>query len=272
MTQPNGMDIPQILTPDAAGGPAVRMNHIGVGRLLVVNATAIQEDAPHMSGTTKPRIIADVAIMDGATPFDFGGSIQKRRPHSNRVTRLPYLVRGMWIQEAGLVKQLRSRIGQGVVVGRLNLGQGTNGNNDPWVLDDPTPEEVDYVRRWLTAKATGQWTNPDPIELQVPQAAPAQAGQWVGSGAPVAPQQAPPLGHSGDPWATPTAPATTPPQSGFGAAPTQSEPPMPSGFDPAKWAVASLYEKNMIVKFMGGGAPAQTAPPQPATAGGPAYW
>lgn len=214
MTQPDAMNLPQILTPDAAGGPAIRMNHIGVGRLLVVNATGIDENAAHMSGGTKPRITADVAIMDGPVPLDFGGSIQKRRPHSLRVNSLPYLVRGMWIQEAGLVKQLRSRIGQGVVVGRLNLGQGTNGNNDPWVLDDPTPADVEYVRRWLTAKATGQWVNPDPVELNPQpqnqnqaQNAPAQTGQWIGSGAPVQPQAQPP--QSNDPWAT-SAPAAQP--------------------------------------------------------------
>lgn len=233
------MDIPQILNPDATGGPNVRVNHIGVGRLLCINPTAIQEDAPHMSGGTKPRVTADVAILDGATPFDFGGSEKKNRPNSMRVTRLPYLIRGMWIQETLLVQQLRSRIGKGVVVGRLAMGQATNGNNAPWVINDPTPEEVEYVRSWLTAKATGQWTNPDPIELnpQPAQNQPAQPGQWVGSGAAVTP------------------PATA-----------QPEPPMPSGFDPAKWAAATLDEKHMIIKFMGG-AQATPAPAQAVTAG-----
>lgn len=293
MTQPNG-DVPQIYSPDATGGPAIRINQIGEGRLLVITPLEFEPNAPAFDdGETGPRVTADIAILDGPIPLQYGGSIQKRRPHTMEFRQLPALVRGVWIQEKTLVFQIKGRIGLGVVVGRLGKGQATKGN-PPWVLFDPTPGDIEQAKAWLAAKAVGQWVNPEPVEIggtqpvaQAPGNYPQPASPGYGYQPPApAPQQPayvqPPPAQAYpthvqpqpayEPWQPPTAPPPAPPAP---------EPLMPPGFDPNRWAAMTPADKQNAAAWYAQQAgqyappaPPQAQPAQPPASqqGGPAYW
>jgi hypothetical protein len=248
VTNPGNM--PAIYTPDAIGGPMMRISHIGEGRLVVINPLEYDPNAPAFDeGETTGRVTADIAILDGAVPLQYGGSIQKKRPHPVEFRQLPALVRGIWIQEKSMVHQIKSRIGLGVVVGRIGRGQATKGNA-PWVLFDPTPADMEQAKAWLSAKAVGQWQNPEPVEVTSNGYAPAAQTQ----------QAAPPAAspYAGDPWATPAA-----------------GPQMPPGFDPNRWAGMDAGTRQQVVDWYKSQNP-PAAPPQqpqaPAAGNGGAFW
>lgn len=52
-----------------------------------------------------------------------------------------------------LIGQLKSKIGQGLVLGRLEQGTAKVGQKPPWRLADPTDAEKDVARAYLATKA-----------------------------------------------------------------------------------------------------------------------
>ena len=52
-----------------------------------------------------------------------------------------------------LIGQLKSKIGKGMVLGRLEQGTAKPGQQPPWRLADPTDAEKDVARAYLATKA-----------------------------------------------------------------------------------------------------------------------
>lgn len=52
-----------------------------------------------------------------------------------------------------LIGQLKSKIGKGLVLGRLEQGTAKPGQKPPWRLADPTDAEKDVARAYLATKA-----------------------------------------------------------------------------------------------------------------------
>jgi hypothetical protein len=52
-----------------------------------------------------------------------------------------------------LIGQLKSKIGQGLVLGRLEQGTAKVGQKPPWRLADPTDAEKDIARAYLASTA-----------------------------------------------------------------------------------------------------------------------
>ena len=52
-----------------------------------------------------------------------------------------------------LISQLKSKIGKGMVLGRLEQGDAKPGQKPPWRLADPTDAEKDVARAYLATKA-----------------------------------------------------------------------------------------------------------------------
>lgn len=52
-----------------------------------------------------------------------------------------------------LIGQLKSKIGKGLVLGRLEQGTAKPGQQPPWRLADPTDAEKDVARAYLATKA-----------------------------------------------------------------------------------------------------------------------
>lgn len=52
-----------------------------------------------------------------------------------------------------LIGQLKSKIGKGMVLGRLEQGTAKPGQKPPWRLADPTDAEKDVARAYLATKA-----------------------------------------------------------------------------------------------------------------------
>lgn len=113
------------------------------GRLLIVMPEKIERQVPGGRPGYAPqdRITATVVVLDGG-PLQWGGTT----PTSPRMTeQVPYVIKGLWVRQTKLVQQLEPALelrlsgGPGLVLGRLwKTGPG---QNDPYVLATPTPQD-----------------------------------------------------------------------------------------------------------------------------------
>lgn len=115
------------------------------------------------------RLTAHVVVLDGGrlgdmTPIAYGGKPYALPPTPHTDTApLPYLRRGMWINQSRVISQLRGSIpapGQapGMVAGRVTK-DGPN-NSDPWYLIAATDDELGLVRKYLELVQAGQYPHP----------------------------------------------------------------------------------------------------------------
>lgn len=115
------------------------------------------------------RLTATVVVLDdgqgGQSPIAWGGDpyALPATPHTNS-DPLPYVRKGMWINQSRLISQLRDALpatpgaAPGMIAGRVTKA-GPN-NNDPWYLIGATEAEVALVRQYLEAVQAGHVPHP----------------------------------------------------------------------------------------------------------------
>ena len=139
---------------------------------------------------------ADVHVLDGPNQGEvFAGKCYK----------------GGYVWGVALKDQVHRNVGSGRFnLGRLGKGAAKAGNNPPWLLGDPSPEELSLANRYLESdlyrKNTATVSQID---------APAQT--------PAAAPQAPPAPPASDPWGSAPAPGGQPPSDPWGT--TNDQPP-----------------------------------------------
>lgn len=96
------------------------------GRLVVVTPSSIQSDIQTSFGA-KDAVIADVVLLDG--------------PNAGEEAQ------GAYLFGKALIGQLRSKFGERVL-GRIAKGTAKPGQAAPWVLTDPTPDDLKAAEAW----------------------------------------------------------------------------------------------------------------------------
>jgi hypothetical protein len=98
------------------------------GSLLLITPLSHEKDIKTANGL-KDAIKANIVVLDGS---EAGSEIS-----------------GGLIFQGRLIGQLKGRIGNGMVLGRLGQGPAEKGKNPPWVLDDPNAGDKDAARAYL---------------------------------------------------------------------------------------------------------------------------
>jgi hypothetical protein len=118
---------------------------------------------------TATIVILDAGRVGDYSPIWFGGNPHALggTPHTESAA-LPYVRKGMWLNQSRLISQARDYLpggahagpngAPGMVCGRLvKTGPGAN---DPWYLTTPTDEEVALANAYVGLVANGQYPNP----------------------------------------------------------------------------------------------------------------
>lgn len=115
------------------------------------------------------RLTATVVVLDAGAgrmdPIQFGGApyALPPKPHTDSAP-LPYVRKGMWINQSRLISQLTAHLpaqpgaAPGMVAGRVHKA-GPN-QNDPWYLIAATEQELALVGQYLQLVASGQFPHP----------------------------------------------------------------------------------------------------------------
>lgn len=154
------------------------------GRLVILlpqSLETVQRRPEHITAeqraagnVTQPRLTATIVILDAGqvgnfAPIAFGGNPHALggSPHTESAP-LPYVRKGMWLNQSRLISQARDYLpgavhggpngAPGMVCGRL-VKTGPN-NNDPWYLTTPTEEEIGLANSYVQLVAAGQYPNP----------------------------------------------------------------------------------------------------------------
>lgn len=134
------------------------------GALLIIRPTSIETGIQTSFGAAD-AVRADVWVVDGPS----AGEV-----HDDTLV-FPKL----------LQSQLKSRINQ-VVLGRLTQGQGKPGQSAPWLLAEPTAQDVQVgMQAWERIQAGGQTAQQTPVQ-QAPQPTTLQPQAQAGWGQPQA--------------------------------------------------------------------------------------
>lgn len=116
----------------AAGGRFSAKDHNG--RLLLITPTGYRESVETTFGT-KDAVEANIVVID------------ERKPADSEEIDGGLLFGGV------LIGQTKSRIGKGMILGRLEQGEAKKGQQPPWRLADATDAEKDLARAYLASKA-----------------------------------------------------------------------------------------------------------------------
>jgi hypothetical protein len=114
------------------------------------------------------RMTATVVVLDdgqgGMTPIGYGGApyALPPKPHTDSAP-LPYVRKGMWINQSRLISQLRDFLPQaggapGMICGRV-VKAGPQ-NNDPWYLQGATEAELTLAGQYLELVQQGVYGHP----------------------------------------------------------------------------------------------------------------
>lgn len=154
------------------------------GRLVILlpqSLETVQRRPEHITAeqraagnTTQPRLTATIVILDAGRVGDFSPIWYGGNPHAlggsphTESGPLPYVRKGMWLNQSRLISQARDYLpgaahggpngAPGMVCGRL-VKTGPN-NNDPWYLTTPTAEEIELANAYVNLVAQGQYPNP----------------------------------------------------------------------------------------------------------------
>jgi hypothetical protein len=109
------------------------------GRLLLIKPLRVEVGITTVVGA-KDATVADVHVLDGDSPESFGE---------------------VFVWPRVLQAQLRSTVSTGrYCLGRLGQGVAKPGQNPPWKLADPTDDDREVARKYLTDLAAPQVTDP----------------------------------------------------------------------------------------------------------------
>lgn len=140
----------------AAGGEKVPYFTQLVGRLVVVEPKS-HEEIVDDKGVAKPRLTADVTFLDGPT-------ISTRKGRSAASVEVPVTpvsagetMRAVWIDASviareGIRQLTNSPTAPRPLLGRLVQRPGEGLRQGAYVLEVPTPEEVETAGRWAASR------------------------------------------------------------------------------------------------------------------------
>lgn len=189
-----------------AGGSPVKVAHLEGRTVVVVPLKA--GTSTNQQGEPSPFVQADLFILDGPTPFYFGGSPngKPRIPDTMVVHQLPFFAEKTILFGTVLHDQLEGQIGKGIAVGRITTKTTSKGNT-PWVLTtDPTAEQLQLAHQLIQAHYRERtFVNPTVQMLAGPQAQAPQQPQFTmpAMGGYAAPVAQPPQGAQFTPPAQP---------------------------------------------------------------------
>lgn len=133
------------------------------------NPQYITEAQRAAGNTMQERMTVTVVVLDdgqgGMQPIQYGGDLTAlpQKPHTESAP-LPYVRKGMWINQSRLIGQLRPFLpatpgGQpGMTTGRV--AKTGPANNDPWYLISANEQELALARQYLDLVAAGQYPHP----------------------------------------------------------------------------------------------------------------
>lgn len=124
------------------------------GSLLLITPLSHEQDIKTSNGL-KDAIKANIVVLDGT---EAGNEIN-----------------GGLIFQGRLIGQLKGRIGNGMVLGRLGQGPAEKGKNPPWILEDPNAGDKEKARAYLAANPFVQ----PAVEQRAPEPVAAAAGNPV---------------------------------------------------------------------------------------------
>lgn len=114
------------------------------GRLLVIEPLSFEQGIPTTFGDAD-AVKAHVHVIDG------------EQESYDEALIFPKL----------LVSQTKGQIGQRVL-GRLGTGQGKPNQSPPWILLDPTAEDIAAGERWLAARQSSTFAAPAAADAGAP--------------------------------------------------------------------------------------------------------
>jgi hypothetical protein len=155
---------------DASSSP-VKTAHLD-GRTVVLvplkQGTSITQDGNESRWTQ-----CDVFVLDGPTPFYFGGSPngRPRIPDTMMVNQLPYFAERTILFGGVLADQLEGQVQNGIAVGKITTKTTSKGNT-PWVITtDATDEQLAFANQLIQAQYRHKsFVNPPVTMLAGPQA------------------------------------------------------------------------------------------------------
>lgn len=133
------------------------------------NPSFITAEQRQRGDVEQDRLTATIVVLDdgrgGQQPIAYGGKPYSipATPHTDSAP-LPYVRKGMWINQSRLISQLRDSLpatpgaAPGMIAGRVTK-VGPN-QNDPWFLIGATETEVALVRQYLEVVQAGQVPHP----------------------------------------------------------------------------------------------------------------
>lgn len=146
VARPGGFSTPPPPSAGGSGGPRIADLQ---GRLLLILPESVQRQIPSKftnNGQTvmQDKVTATVIVLDGG-PLQWTPKVsgQLQQPRQENV---PYVIKGMWIQQSKLIEQLEEALAMrlrgepGLTLGRLwKAGTATN---DAYVLAAPQPQDA----------------------------------------------------------------------------------------------------------------------------------
>lgn len=211
--------------PTRGGGVSPAAREL-VGRTVIIAPKSIDESASY-NGQSRPTAIVDLYVIDGG-PLQYGSSQDPMKPRpATHVVETPAFFPGAMMGQSEIVKEIRTKLGKGLIVGIVGKGTRAFMIQRCDSVDNGEQRKAMAKQVW-DAHHANTWTPPTPQPLEM---APAGYGvvnygqppqgqpqQW---GAPVQqPAYPQPVPASAQQWLPPTPPAV----------------PMPPGYDAVQWA------------------------------------
>ena len=105
-----------------------------VGKLLLITPTKYLEHQKTKFNADADVVVANVAVIDEKDP-------EKSEEHAD-----------VWLLQGRLIRATKGKVGNGMVLGRLNQ-QETDKGNPAYDLSDPTDEDKVAARKFYATKA-----------------------------------------------------------------------------------------------------------------------
>lgn len=118
--------MPQLSKPAPGGSGFRAAEHVGA--LVVFVGTKLEPDYPTSFGTTNAARVAITVPLDGENAGE--------------------VYYDSLLFQTALVPSLTNAESD-IVVGRIGVGQAKAGQSAPYILDEPTEEEITAVQTWL---------------------------------------------------------------------------------------------------------------------------
>jgi hypothetical protein len=161
--------------PSEGGGRGAKLPDM-YGKLCIVIPTAYdparQKNAQFIKAgesTTQRQMTVTFVVIDDGTfrgqrPIEFGGKpyAMPPTPH-NQSAPLPYINKGVWINQTRMIDQLMPNLPGGPKAGEIVVGRPfktSPEHNAPWYLSTPTHEELVFAQLYLDAVAAGHLPHP----------------------------------------------------------------------------------------------------------------